>query len=106
MLREHLRLCLRDVGKSVLQRVGDHTMNAPSCRTRHRFVGGVTHEGVLEHVALYARRAAGMRETGVQKLPQILAQLSFVLRHDHAEELVPELAPESGGDLRRLAGSR
>src|SRR5262249_2095853 len=106
VLREHFRLHLCNVGKSVLQSVGYQTMDTPPCRARHRLVGSITHEGMLEDVAFHARGAARMRQTGVEKLAQVFPQLYVVLRHHRSEELVPKLAPESSSDLRRLACRR
>ena len=70
---------------------------------RQVLIRGLLHQRVLEGVARVGRRAGAEQQLGADDPRQRLLQRGIGLARDGAQQLVRELAPDHGADLRQLA---
>ena len=103
---EQRRLGLPGLGPASLELAGDGGVQLLSLVGQHPFVGRLLYQGVLEGVDGLgdfpaSRGEPRVRQPGEAAVERLLAHR----RHGH-EQLVTELTPDGGTDLRDAAGGR
>ena len=106
MVREKLGLCLRVLGKLLLQRLRDAGVELLAAGLEQRAVGGVLDQRVLEAVGRIGRGAAAEDQLGGDQLVERGLQLRLRPVGDRGEQRVGELAADRGADLRDLLHRR
>ena len=102
MPRDHLGLGRDALGEAFFQHLGDARVELLARALEQRLVRRVLDQRVLEGVGRRRRRAALVEQLGVHQLRQSGVEARFLLQRDAAQQLVGELAPEGGTELRHF----
>jgi hypothetical protein len=103
VLRQQLRLSLRNIREALGQYLGNALMVLLACTPQERLIGCILDEGVLEDVPATRRQTALIDQLSVYQLAHPLLQRCLVYQRDGLEQLVRELPPEDSAELSQFS---
>ena len=102
MTGDQLRLRFDKLWKPRFDRCGDPRVQLLAASLEQAFVGGIAHQGVLEHVSGGGREASPENELCGNQAIKRRGEFRLGHRYDGRKQLVVEFAADTGSDLGHL----